>query len=291
MGAPFSNRNRLAPLRTIWHGARVQHAGKIVRSGGTGGRLELAALSLVGSLYFLVFATTRDQPISDTVEATARNLFSLALAVALARPLIARLLAWPKWQQAAGHVGLAAAFSLFWLWTLTVLGALLGAESALRFTVAPFLFGPAAAWQLLQGLFAYGLLAALLALQARPAAMTGLIIMDDLSKTAPDRFLVRSDEEIVPLAASRIVSIAGADDYAEVTTVDGTHLVQTRLAEFEGRLDPAHFLRVHRSAIVNLDRLVRAEPSGGGRMLLIMEAGPDVSASRTGAKALRERLL
>jgi hypothetical protein len=84
--------------------------------------MELAALSLVGSLYFLVFATTRNQPISDTVEATARNLFSLALAVALARPLIARLLAWPKWQQAAGHVGLAAAFSLFWLWTLTVLG-------------------------------------------------------------------------------------------------------------------------------------------------------------------------
>lgn len=75
-------------------------------------------------------------------------------------------------------------------------------------------------------------------------------------------------------------------------TADGaTRLVATRLVEFEAALDPKRFVRVHRSAIVNLDRLVRADGSGGGRMLLHMAAGPPVAASRAGARALRERLL
>ncbi|WP_176472961.1 LytTR family DNA-binding domain-containing protein [Sphingomonas lenta] len=48
---------------------------------------------------------------------------------------------------------------------------------------------------------------------------------------------------------------------------------------------------MHRSAIVNLDRVVRAEPAGGGRLLLHMEAGGVVQASRAGAKLVREQLL
>jgi len=94
-----------------------------------------------------------------------------------------------------------------------------------------------------------------------------------------------------PVDVDAIVSIAGADDYAEVRTLDGSHLVRLTLAEFEKSLDPALFIRVHRSRIVNVDRIARAEPAGGGRLLLHMEDGEIIGASRTGSKRLKDRVL
>ena len=69
---------------------------------------------------------------------------------------------------------------------------------------------------------------------------------------------------------------------------DGTHLVRMSLAEFERRLDPRQFARVHRSAIINLDRLRVAESAGGGRMVAHMDDGAVVPVSRAGAALLRE---
>ena len=63
------------------------------------------------------------------------------------------------------------------------------------------------------------------------------------------------------------------------------------LAEFAKSLDPAKYVRVHRSWIVNTDRIARAEPAGGGRLLLHMETGQTISTSREGAKLLRNRVL
>jgi DNA-binding LytR/AlgR family response regulator len=87
------------------------------------------------------------------------------------------------------------------------------------------------------------------------------------------------------------VSIAGADDYTEVRTLSSKHLVRVTLAEFAKSLDPAKYIRVHRSWIVNTDRVARAEPAGGGRLLLHMETGETISTSREGAKLLRNRVL
>jgi two-component system, LytTR family, response regulator len=66
-----------------------------------------------------------------------------------------------------------------------------------------------------------------------------------------------------------IVMIAGAQDYAEVSTTDGRkHLVRMSLAEFEQRLPDDSFVRVHRSTIINIAHLGRAEPIGSGRLTL-----------------------
>lgn len=63
------------------------------------------------------------------------------------------------------------------------------------------------------------------------------------------------------------------------------------LAEFAQSLDSAKYVRVHRSWIVNTHRVARAEPAGGGRLLLHMENGQTVSTSRDGARQLRGRVL
>jgi DNA-binding LytR/AlgR family response regulator len=105
------------------------------------------------------------------------------------------------------------------------------------------------------------------------------------------RYFVRIGEELRPLDIDTVVSIGGADDYAEVRTLAGKHLVRVTLAEFAKSLDPAKYVRVHRSWIVNTDRIARAEPAGGGRLLLHMETGQIISTSREGAKLLRNRVL
>jgi DNA-binding LytR/AlgR family response regulator len=48
---------------------------------------------------------------------------------------------------------------------------------------------------------------------------------------------------------------------------------------------------VHRSRIVNVERIERAEPAGGGRLLLHMEGGETIVASRAGSRLLRDRVI
>ena len=90
-----------------------------------------------------------------------------------------------------------------------------------------------------------------------------------------------------PVEVRRIVTITGAQDYSEVTTLEGRHLVRMGLGEFEERLDSHRFIRVHRSAIINFDHLDRLEPAGGGRMIAHMASGDSIEVSRSGAQALR----
>jgi two-component system LytT family response regulator len=60
-----------------------------------------------------------------------------------------------------------------------------------------------------------------------------------------------------------IACLRGADDYAEVALEDGQQVLSPRpLREWEARLPPRSFVRIHRGAIVNLDHVVRVEPDG-----------------------------
>ncbi|WP_230473590.1 LytR/AlgR family response regulator transcription factor [Dyella choica] len=105
------------------------------------------------------------------------------------------------------------------------------------------------------------------------------------------RYFVRIGDELRPIDMDTVVSIGGADDYAEVWTLSGKHLVRMTLTDFTKSLDPARYARVHRSWIVNIHRIARAEPAGGGRLLLHMETGQTISTSRAGARLLRDRVI
>jgi hypothetical protein len=278
--------------------ARVQGAGQ----GGPGAGwpptlVYLGALAAVATGYLAIFASTREVGPGRLMVLTARNTISLVLVAGLARAALLRFVEplSPPWRVLPHAVG-AGCFTALWYWSLMVLGGLFDGASATSFSVKPFLWGQAAEWQLFQGLFAYAVVAMLAHGEARAAATPNGPEPDASAAPSPEprgaaRMLVRMGDEIVAIEPGEIVSITGADDYAELTVTTARHLVRTTLAEFEEALPPERFLRVHRSAIVNLDRVVRAEPAGGGRMLLHMETGPVVQASRVGARALRERLV
>jgi DNA-binding LytR/AlgR family response regulator len=183
-------------------------------------------------------------------------------------------------------------FSLISYWLLIVMLAAATSPSPWNFVVKNFVVR-GMSWQLLENVTTYGLLASLTyARRPRTAldpAPAGPAITP--SPKEPSRYLVRIGDELRPIDLNRIISISGADDYAELTTLDEKRLVAMTLAEFEATLDPTRFVRVHRSRIVNLDHVERAEPAGGGRLLLHMRNGETISTSRTGARSLKSYVI
>ena len=73
----------------------------------------------------------------------------------------------------------------------------------------------------------------------------------------------------------------------KVQTAERPYWMQPTLADLEGRLDPARFFRVSRSAIVNLDHLVSCKPIDR-RLCLKLSDGSEVIASRSGSRNLRD---
>ena len=105
------------------------------------------------------------------------------------------------------------------------------------------------------------------------------------------RLFVRDRNRIVVVRVSDIERLAGEDDYVALHMAPSAggrmHLVYLTLAEFERRLDPAQFLRVHRSHIVNLDHVVALEPYDATRLSVVLRSGARITASRNASRDLR----
>lgn len=82
------------------------------------------------------------------------------------------------------------------------------------------------------------------------------------------------------------------DRFTYAVTASGKRLLDASLTELEKRLDPAHFLRVHRSAIVNLDHVQSINRWFGGRLLLRLKGQPagELRVSRAHVQRLRDAL-
>ena len=252
--------------------------------------LYIAATALLPGAYTLVFAVTLNEGIGTSLRIALSNVLPLALLSAATYRLL-RSLVLPRGVliQASAHLILAPAFAGFWYAATLISQALIAAMSTGTFELGRF-SGIALVWQLFQGIVLYALVAAsTYALRGgRLAAPVQLVTAAE----PLERYLTRHGDELIPIEVEEIVLIRGAQDYAEVVTRDGkAHLVRMSLSEFEIRLPRSRFLRVHRSTIVNLAQLGRAEPIGSGRLALHMSGGQTVETSRTGAQALRSRVL
>jgi two-component system LytT family response regulator len=104
------------------------------------------------------------------------------------------------------------------------------------------------------------------------------------------RVLVRSDGRIRLLAVNDIDWIEAADNYARLHAGAERHLIRETMASLEARLDPAHFARIHRSTIVNLDRVRELQPTFNGEYAVLLHTGAKLTLSRGYRDALRERL-
>ena len=89
----------------------------------------------------------------------------------------------------------------------------------------------------------------------------------------------------VPVSAVEWFEAEG--DYVLIHADTGSYLVRDTLHLLEGRLDPKRYRRIHRSAIVNLDRLVRVDRRITGASELVLRSGARVPVGRTYARQLR----
>ena len=60
-----------------------------------------------------------------------------------------------------------------------------------------------------------------------------------------------------------------------------THIIRETMKALQQRLDPARFQRVHRSAIVNVDKVKELHPHANGEYFLILEGGQELKLSRS----------
>lgn len=101
------------------------------------------------------------------------------------------------------------------------------------------------------------------------------------------RLFARERDGIVPIDVRTIQHIAACDDYVEVHSDRGTHLLRTSLAELVARLDPEQFRQIHRSHVVNLDAVVKIVPFDARRLCVHLRDGTQIVASRSASEQLR----
>jgi two-component system LytT family response regulator len=96
-----------------------------------------------------------------------------------------------------------------------------------------------------------------------------------------ERLLVRARGKVVAVRTQDIDWIEAADYYATLHVGGATHLVRQTMAELETSLDGRRFVRVHRRAIVNIDRVREVHPMFRGDCTLVLADGTRIRLSRT----------
>jgi len=106
----------------------------------------------------------------------------------------------------------------------------------------------------------------------------------------PERVVVKSAGEVCFIKTADIDWIEAADYYACLHVGSRNHLLRRSLSELEAELDPSCFCRVHRSGIVNLDRVRSLKLQEDGEYEVLLETGARVRLSRRYRKQLEDRM-
>lgn len=91
---------------------------------------------------------------------------------------------------------------------------------------------------------------------------------------------LKDGSEWLRVKLDSIAWIEAAGDYMCVHTTDGTHIIRKTLKQFEQELDPIHFPRVNRSAMVNINKLQKLSPNSNGEYFAQLSTGDKVKVSR-----------
>ena len=105
-----------------------------------------------------------------------------------------------------------------------------------------------------------------------------------------DRVVIRDGTRVTLIPVAKLDYVEAQDDYVALASHGAKHLKQQTIASLEAALDPARFVRVHRSYIVNLERVARIEPYGKDSRLAILTDGTRLPVSRAGYARLKSLL-
>jgi len=100
------------------------------------------------------------------------------------------------------------------------------------------------------------------------------------SAVFPRRFLVKGDGQMYFVAVDDIDWIEAYGNYVRLHVGKGVHLIRETLGNIERKLDPTRVARVHRSSVVNLDRVARMDLWGAGDYVVLLKDGTKLKLSR-----------
>ncbi|MBV8847277.1 MAG: response regulator transcription factor [Bryobacterales bacterium] len=103
-----------------------------------------------------------------------------------------------------------------------------------------------------------------------------------------ERVVVKDGSKVHIIPIDKIDYVEAQDDYIALRSCGKNYLKQQTISSIEGQLDPRHFARIHRSYIVNLDRIARIEPYTKDSRVAVLRDGAQLPVSRSGHAKLRE---
>ncbi len=119
-----------------------------------------------------------------------------------------------------------------------------------------------------------------------------LAILETASESPAQRqrIVVKTAGKIRIIPVHELRYLEASDDYVKLFTKDGSYLKNRTMAHFERLLDPAQFVRTHRSYIVNVHEITRIDPYEKESHLAILKNGTQIPVSKTGFVKLKEVL-
>jgi two-component system LytT family response regulator len=122
--------------------------------------------------------------------------------------------------------------------------------------------------------------------RGEPTATAALAAEARPPGTRADRILIRDGGDVHVLPMARIDYVEAQDDYVCFRAEGKRYLKQQTLADVEAALDPARFVRIHRSYILNVDRLAKLELYAKDSHAAILRDGTRLPVSRSGYSRL-----
>lgn len=114
-----------------------------------------------------------------------------------------------------------------------------------------------------------------------PAAIGELLENKEESVDRADRLAIKDGSSITFVPIKDIDWIDAAGDYMCVHVAGATHIMRTTMKELESKLDPSIFQRIHRSTIVNLQRVEKVSSHINGEFHLLLSCGSSLKMSRS----------
>ena len=108
-----------------------------------------------------------------------------------------------------------------------------------------------------------------------------LSLLEELrDRRRSDRLVVKTGGRVVFLRTEDIDWVEASGNYVRLHVGGEAHLLRESMKNMERRLDPSTFVRIHRSAIVNVDRIRELEPWFHGEYIVILRDGTRLTSSR-----------
>lgn len=103
----------------------------------------------------------------------------------------------------------------------------------------------------------------------------------------PERIVVKTGTKVKIIPVEDVEYIEADDDYVRIVTSEGQFLKNKTMQYYEDTLNPAQFVRVHRSYIIHINQITRIDPYQKENHLAVLRNGKQIPVSKTGYVKLK----